>query len=84
MAEKKNKNSPNISQIILLTLESMKKSMRVGGGGGGRQLDAPPSIFKSIEPIDMKLGVCDKFPVYLQLSIVTWHCIAFHGNHRLC
>ena len=37
----------------------------------------PPSIFKSIQPIDMKLGMCNKCPVYFQLSIV----IGFHDNH---
>ena len=29
----------------------------------------------------MKLGMCDKYLVYFQLSIVTWHLIGFHGNH---
>ena len=39
------------------------------------------SIFKSIQPIDKKLGMFNKCPVYFQLSIVTWHLIDFHGNH---
>ena len=43
--------------------------------------DPLPSIFKSIQPIDMKLGICNKCPVYFQFSIVTWHLIGFHGNH---
>ena len=41
----------------------------------------PPSIFKSIQPIDMKLGTCNKCLVYFQLSIVTWLLMRFHGNH---
>ena len=41
----------------------------------------PPSIFKSIQPIDMKLGLCNKCPVHFQLSIATGHLIGFHGNH---
>ena len=50
-----------------------------GGGGGGRSI-GPPSIFKSIQPIDMKRGMCIK-SVYCQLSIVTWYIISFHDNH---
>ena len=49
--------------------------------GMGSQLLPPPPIFKSIQPIDMKLGMCNKCPVNVQLSIVTWHLIGFHGNH---
>ena len=49
--------------------------------GGGCQSN-PPSIFKSIQPIDIKLGMCNKCPVYFQLDIVTWHLIGFHGNHN--
>ena len=41
----------------------------------------PPSIFESIQPIDMKLGMCNTCPVYFQLSIITWYLIGFHGNH---
>ena len=59
-----------------LTLEGMKKKKLHEGIRGG-----PLSIFKSIQPIDMKLGMCIKCPVYFQLSIVTWHLIGFHGNH---
>ena len=51
------------------------------GGGGGRNQTPLPSIFKSIQPIEMKLGVCNKYPVYFQLSRITWHLIGFHGNH---
>ena len=40
-----------------------------------------PSIFKSIQPIDMKLGMCNKCPVYFQLSIITWHLTGFRDNH---
>ena len=29
----------------------------------------------------MKLGMHNKCPVYLQLSIIAWHLIGFHGNH---
>ena len=48
----------------------------------GSQSDLPPSIFKSIQPIDMKLGTCNKCPVYyFQLSIITLHLIGFHVNH---
>ena len=43
--------------------------------------EIPPTIFKSIQPVDMKLGMCNKWPVYFQLSIVTWHLIGLHGNH---
>ena len=38
----------------------------------------PPSIFQTIQPIDMKLGVCI---ISVQLNIVTWQLIVFHGNH---
>ena len=41
----------------------------------------PFSIFKSVQPIDMKLGMCNKCLVYFQLSIVTLHLIGFYGNH---
>ena len=51
------------------------------GGGGGGQTD--PSIFKSIQPIDMKLGICNKCAVYFQLSIVMWHLIGFHDNRSI-
>ena len=40
-----------------------------------------PSIFKSIQPIDMKLAMCNKCQIYFQLSIFTWHLIGFHGNY---
>ena len=50
-------------------------------GGGGVQSVPFPSIFKSVQPTDMKLGMCNKCPVYFQVSIVTWHLIGFHGNH---
>ena len=42
---------------------------------------SPPSIFKRIQPIDMELSMCNKCPVHLQFSIVTWHLIGFHDNH---
>ena len=65
-----------------LTLEGMKKKkLHEGMRGRGVNLTPPPSIFKSIQPIDLKLGTCNKCPVYFQLSIVTWHLISFHGNH---
>ena len=51
------------------------------GEGEGVQSDSPITIFKSIQPIDMKLGTCDKCLAYFQLSIVTWYLIGFHGNH---
>ena len=53
-----------------------------GVGGGGCHLDQPP-IFNSIRPIDMKLGICNKCPVYFQLSIVTWYFISFHRNRSI-
>ena len=43
-------------------------------------VNCPPSIFKSIQPINMKLGMCNKCQVYVQLSIVTWHLIGFYGS----
>ena len=46
----------------------------------GGSLNQTPSIFKSIQPIDMKRGMCNKCPVYFQLSIVNSHLIGFHGN----
>ena len=49
-------------------------------GGGGGQSD-PASIFKSIQPIDTKPGMCNKCSAFFQLSIVTWHLIGFHGSH---
>ena len=48
---------------------------------GGINRTPPPSIFKSIQPNDMKLRMCNKCPVYFQLSLVTWNLIGFHGNH---
>ena len=60
--------------------EEKKVTRRHEGGG---QSDPPPSIFKSIQLIDMKLGMCNKCPVYFQLSIVTWHFIGFHGNRSI-
>ena len=70
----------NLSQLVgtLLTLEGMKKKSYTKASGRGSI--GPPSIFKSIQPIDMKLGMCNKCPVYFQLSVVTWHLIGFHGN----
>ena len=50
-------------------------------GMSGSQSDPPPSIFKSIQPVNMKLGMCNKCPKYFLLSIVTWHQIAFYGKH---
>ena len=64
--------------------EGMKKKKLhegMGDGGGGASIALPPSIFKSIQPIDMKLGMCNNCPVCIQLIIVTWHLIGFHGNH---
>ena len=50
--------------------------------GGGVNWTTPPPLFSKVfKPIDMKLGMCNKCPVYFQLSIVTWHLIGFHGNH---
>ena len=66
----------------LLTLECMKKKKLHEGMRGG-SIGPPPSIFKSIQLIDMKLGMCNKCPVYFQLSIVTWHFIGFHGNRSI-
>ena len=54
-----------------------EKKLHEGMGGG---VNRPPSIFKSIQPIDIKLGMCNKCPVYVQLSIVMWHLIGFHGS----
>ena len=69
--------------FTILTLEGMKKKnvTQRHGGGGGAVNRTSPSIFKSIQPLDMKLGMCNKCPVYFQLSIVTWHLVGFHGNH---
>ena len=46
--------------------EEKKVSRRHEGGGGGvgRVNRTSPSIFKSTQPIDMKLGMCKKCPVY--------------------
>ena len=70
-----------ISKCLLLTLEGMKKKQLHEGMRGVNRTPPHPSIFKSIQPIDMELGMCNKCPVYFQLSIVTWHLIRFHGNH---
>ena len=40
------------------------EGMRGGGGGVGRVNRTSPSIFKRTQPIDMKLGMCKKCPVY--------------------
>ena len=68
-----------ISERSELTPEGMQKN-KLHEGMRGRVNRTPPSIFKSIQSIDMKLGMCDKCPVYFQLSIA-WHLIGFHGNH---
>ena len=57
-----------------------KKVTRMHEGGVNR---TPPSIFKSIQPIDVKLGMINKHLIYFQLNIVTWHLIGFHGNRSL-
>ena len=62
-------------------MKKKKVTRRHGGGGGGEGVNRIPSIFKSIDPIAMKLGMYNRCPVYFQLSIVTWHLIGFHGNH---
>ena len=69
--------------FTILTLEGMKKKnvTQRHGGGGGAVNQTSPSIFKSIQPLNMKLGMCNKCSVYFQLSIATWHLIGFHGNH---
>ena len=67
-----------------LTLEGMKKNVtrrREAVGVNRTPPPPPPSILKSIQLIDMKLGMRNKCPVYFQLSIATWHLIGFHGNH---
>ena len=38
-------------------------------------------VLSLIQPINMKLGMCNKCPVYFLLSIVTWHLNGFHGNN---
>ena len=38
---------------------------------------------KSFQPSDIKLGLCNKCPVYFQLNIITWHLIGFHGNRSI-
>ena len=59
-----------------------EQKLREGMGGGGVNR-TPPIYFQkySIQPIEMKLGMCNKCPVYSQLSIVMWHLIGFHSNH---
>ena len=54
--------------------EEKKVTRRYEREGGSIE---PSSIFESIQPIDMKLGMSNKCPVYFQLSIVTWHLICF-------
>ena len=61
--------------------EEKKVAQRHEGGGGQSNSPSPYSQKYSIQPIDMKFGMCNKCPVYFQLSIVTWHLIGFHGNH---
>ena len=56
------------------------KGMRGGGGVGVSW--TPSSIFKSIKPIDMKLGMCNKSSILL-LSLFKWNSIGFHGNKKL-
>ena len=63
--------------------EEKKLHEGIRGGGGGSIGTPPPSIFKSNKLTDMKLGMCNKCPVYFQLSIVTWHFIGFHGNRSI-
>ena len=58
-----------------------KKKLHEGMRGGS--IGPTPSIFKSVQPIHMKLGMCNKSPVYCKLSIVTWYLIGFHGNRSI-
>ena len=58
--------------------EEKKVTRRYEGGGVNR---TPSSIFKSIQPIDMKLCMCNNCPVNFQLIIVTWHLIGFHCSY---
>ena len=58
-----------------------KKVIRRHEGGGGVSIGPTPSIFKSIQLIDMKLAMCNKCQICFQLSIFTWHLIGFHGNY---
>ena len=67
--------------LFVLTLERMKKKKLHECMRGGQS--DPPSIFKSIQPIDVKLGMINKHLIYFQLNIVTWHLIGFHGNRSL-
>ena len=52
--------------IWTLTLEGMKKKKLLKGMRGGWGVNQTPPIFKSIQPIDMKLSMCNKCPVYFQ------------------
>ena len=66
-----NNKDANVCKTMDLTLDGMKKKKLHEGMGGGEVNRTPPSIFKSVQPIDMKLGMCNECPVYFQLSIVT-------------
>ena len=48
----------------------MKKNKLHEGMVVGEEFTRTPYIFKSIQPIDMKLGMCNKYPAYFQLSII--------------
>ena len=61
-----------------LSLEEKIVTRSLGGGG---QSDPPLSTFDTINPIDMKLGTCNKLHLYFQLSETTWCLIGFHGNN---
>ena len=53
------------------------KKKRLHGGMSGEEVNPPPPYFQKYSTIWHE--ICS--PVYLQLSIVTWHIIGFHGNH---
>ena len=65
------------------TRKHEKKSYTIHQGMRGEGSIGPPSGFQSIQPIDMKFGMCNKSPVYFQISIVMWHLIGFHGNRNI-
>ena len=70
-----------IIQVLNPRRQEEKKVTQRHEGGGVNWTTPPPQFSKIFKQIDMKLGMCNKCPVYFQLSIVTWHLIGFHGNH---
>ena len=73
------RSPPPLLNVRGLTLAGMKKEKltRTKARGG---VNRTPSFFKGFQPIDIKLGICNKCPVYFQLR---WFETDFHFPFQL-